>query len=103
MTVEEKTKEESESTIATLTAETLLIDLKIVRLEVAQCVAMARDSVSLSAIQEGNYERAMAVYMGLLGLAGKLESMIAEITPDVQCVVVSQALADRDRTNATCH
>ena len=99
----ETTHAESEAAIAALTADNLLIALKIASADATECVAMAREAVSLSVLPEGGYERAMGVYMALLGLAGKIEVMIGDLAPEVQTIVANEALSVRNRDHSPIH
>jgi len=63
---------------ATFSARVMLEMLKIISEDASACAAMAREAVSLSAIPESGYERALSVYMGLLGITGKVHAMLGE-------------------------
>ena len=88
---------------ATFSAMTLLEMLKIISADTAACAAMAREAASLSVMPEGGYERALGVYMGLLGISGKVAAMLSAMSPEVESLLATEALAIRDRTHATCH
>ena len=94
---------EAGASAAALTAETLLAMLEIIGSDTKAMVLMAQEAVERSVIPECSYEHALALYMNVLGVAGKVERMLSVMTPEVLGVLARQALAQRERSNATCH
>lgn len=88
---------------ATFSARVMLEMLKIISEDTSACAAVAREAVSLSATPEIGYERALSVYMGLLGITGKVQAMLAGMSPQVQALRVVEAQVFREQNNPTNH
>lgn len=88
---------------ATLSAATLLEIIKTIGKDVEACAATAREAVSLSVLPECHYESTLQLYMEILGVSGKISFMLSEMSPEVESLLATEAMAARDRTRATSH